>query len=127
MPTLEYLRHFRFASYAIFDLLVSFWGIYLLSPLLSRLFCQNRCARAQAELALPDLAHWHFGALASWHFDSDDQKFLGSTGSFRSQGGDCVDDMAGFERGEVAAQIVLSKMQIHNQIGVDRFFDRFLI
>lgn len=38
MITLEFLRHFRFAGYAIFDLAVSFLGIYLLSPLLSKLF-----------------------------------------------------------------------------------------
>ena len=38
MITLEYLRSFRFAGYALFDLFVSFLGIYLLSPLLSKLF-----------------------------------------------------------------------------------------
>lgn len=38
MTTLEYLRHFRIAEYAIFDLTVSFLGIYILSPLLSKLF-----------------------------------------------------------------------------------------
>ncbi len=38
MPTLEFLRQFRIDQYAIFDLVVSFLGIYLLSPLLSKLF-----------------------------------------------------------------------------------------
>jgi hypothetical protein len=38
MITLEYLRSFRFAGYALFDLSISFLGIYLLSPLLSKLF-----------------------------------------------------------------------------------------
>lgn len=38
MPTLDFLRQFRIAEYAIFDLAVSFLGIYLLSPLLSKLF-----------------------------------------------------------------------------------------
>ena len=42
MITLEFLRQFRIAGYAIFDLVVSFLGIYLLSPLLSRLFLYLR-------------------------------------------------------------------------------------
>ena len=36
--TIEFLRQFRFAGYAIFDLAVSFLGMYLLSPLLTKLF-----------------------------------------------------------------------------------------
>lgn len=36
--TIEYLRSFRIFEYAIFDLTVSFLGIFLLSPLLTRLF-----------------------------------------------------------------------------------------
>ena len=36
--TIEYLRQFRVGGYAIFDLVVSFLGIYLLSPLLTKLF-----------------------------------------------------------------------------------------
>jgi len=35
---IETLRRYRVGGYAIFDLVVSFVGIYLLSPLLSRLF-----------------------------------------------------------------------------------------
>lgn len=38
MPTLEYLRHFRFLGYAIFDLAVSFLGMLIISPLLTMLF-----------------------------------------------------------------------------------------
>ncbi|MFH1608787.1 MAG: hypothetical protein ABH951_02085 [Patescibacteria group bacterium] len=38
MTTLEYLRHFRVFEFAIFDLTVSFLGMYLLAPLLSKLF-----------------------------------------------------------------------------------------
>jgi len=37
MITLEYLRSFRIGGYAIFDLVVSFVGIYLLAPLLSKI------------------------------------------------------------------------------------------
>ena len=36
--TFDFLRSFRIAGYAIFDLAVSLIGIYLLSPLLSKLF-----------------------------------------------------------------------------------------
>ncbi|MFA7300760.1 MAG: hypothetical protein WC069_00395 [Candidatus Shapirobacteria bacterium] len=36
--TIEYLRSFRIFEYAIFDLAVSFLGIYLLSSLLTKLF-----------------------------------------------------------------------------------------
>ncbi|MFH1286377.1 MAG: hypothetical protein ABII02_01340 [Candidatus Magasanikbacteria bacterium] len=38
MTTLEYLRQFRIAGYAMFDFALSFLGIYLLAPLLSKLF-----------------------------------------------------------------------------------------
>jgi hypothetical protein len=36
--SIEYLRSFRIFEYAIFDLLASFLGIFLLSPLLTKLF-----------------------------------------------------------------------------------------
>lgn len=38
MITLEFLRHFRLGGYAIFDLTISFLGVYLLSPILSKMF-----------------------------------------------------------------------------------------
>lgn len=38
MISTQYLRSFRLGEYAIFDLAASFLGIWLLSPLLSRLF-----------------------------------------------------------------------------------------
>jgi len=36
--TIEYLRQFKLGGYAIFDFAASFLGIYLLAPLLSKLF-----------------------------------------------------------------------------------------
>jgi len=42
MATIEFLRQFRIAGYAMFDLGASFLGIYLLAPLLSRLFLRFR-------------------------------------------------------------------------------------
>ena len=42
MTSLEFLRQFRLGEYAIFDLVISFLGIYLLSPLLSKLFLKIR-------------------------------------------------------------------------------------
>lgn len=42
MTWLEFIRQFRLGGYAIFDLVVSFLGIYLLSPLLSKLFLKIR-------------------------------------------------------------------------------------
>jgi len=38
MHIIEYLRQFRFAGYTIFDTALALIGIYLLSPLLSKLF-----------------------------------------------------------------------------------------
>jgi hypothetical protein len=38
MTTIESLRQYRIGGYAIFDLAASFFGIYLLSPLLSKFF-----------------------------------------------------------------------------------------
>lgn len=42
MTTLEYLRSFRIGEYAIFDFAVSFIGIALLAPLLTKLFLKIR-------------------------------------------------------------------------------------
>jgi len=42
MNTIEFLRQFRVAGYAIFDLSASFLGIYLLAPWLSRVFLKFR-------------------------------------------------------------------------------------
>ena len=36
--TIEFLRQFKIGEYAIFDLSISFLGIYLISPLLSKIF-----------------------------------------------------------------------------------------
>ena len=38
MITVEFLRHYRIFGYAIFDLSISFLGIGILSPILSRIF-----------------------------------------------------------------------------------------
>ena len=40
MNTIDFLRQFRVGEYAIFDLVVSFLGVYLLSPLLTKLFAK---------------------------------------------------------------------------------------
>jgi len=42
MTILEFLRQFRVGGYAIFDFVVSFLGIYLISPRLSRIFLKLR-------------------------------------------------------------------------------------
>ena len=38
MIPIEFIRQFRFDGYAIFDFVAAFLGIYLLAPLLSKLF-----------------------------------------------------------------------------------------
>lgn len=42
MQSIEYLRQFRLGEYAIFDFTITFLGMYLLSPVLSRLFRKIR-------------------------------------------------------------------------------------
>lgn len=42
MITIEWLRSFRIEGYAIFDLAVSFLGVYLIAPLLTKLFRKVR-------------------------------------------------------------------------------------
>jgi hypothetical protein len=42
MIPIEFLRQFRLGEYAIFDLALAFLGIYLLSPLLSKIFLKIR-------------------------------------------------------------------------------------
>jgi len=68
MDTLEFLRQFRLGNYAIFDFVVSFLGIYLLSPLLSKLFLKIRIKipkRNWIFLTLPIgfLFHLTFGSI----------------------------------------------------------------
>ncbi len=38
MHPIEFLRQFHFLGYAIFDLSVAFLGVYLLSPILTKIF-----------------------------------------------------------------------------------------
>lgn len=38
MISIETLRQFRIGEYAIFDLTISFFGVYLLAPLFSKIF-----------------------------------------------------------------------------------------
>lgn len=42
MIPIEFLRQFRFNGYAIFDFIAVFLGMYLLSPLLSKIFLKLR-------------------------------------------------------------------------------------
>lgn len=42
MVPIEFLRQFRFSGYAIFDFIAAFLGIYLLAPLLSKIFLKIR-------------------------------------------------------------------------------------
>lgn len=42
MISIEFLRQFRFGEYALFDFFVAFLGVYLLAPLLSKLFLKLR-------------------------------------------------------------------------------------
>lgn len=42
MTLIEFLRQFRIGNFAIFDFAVAFLGIYILSPLLSRIFLKFR-------------------------------------------------------------------------------------
>ena len=42
MNTIEFLRQFRVLDYAVFDFAVSFLGIYLLAPWLSKIFLKIR-------------------------------------------------------------------------------------
>jgi hypothetical protein len=42
MTIIEFLRQFRIGGFAVFDFAAAFLGIYLLSPLLSKLFLKIR-------------------------------------------------------------------------------------
>ena len=56
MPTLEFLRSFRIFEMAIFDLVVSYLGIWLLSPFLIKLFKRFRLKTTKTQwlwLVLP--------------------------------------------------------------------------
>jgi len=42
VTTIEFLRQFRIAGYAVFDFAAAFLGMFLLSPLLSKMFLRLR-------------------------------------------------------------------------------------
>jgi hypothetical protein len=68
MTSLEFLRQFRFGGYAIFDLVVAFLGIYLLSPWLSKVFLKLRISIPKVNwlfltLPLGILAHLLIGKI----------------------------------------------------------------
>ncbi|XLQ19640.1 MAG: hypothetical protein ACKUBY_03545 [Candidatus Moraniibacteriota bacterium] len=68
MSLLEFLRQFRIGEYAIFDFIVAFVGIWLLSPLLSRIFLKMRIyvpKQSWLFLTLPIsiLSHLIFGTI----------------------------------------------------------------
>jgi len=68
MISIEILRQYRITEYAIFDLVVSFLGMYLLSPLLTLLFRKIRVTIPKINwvyLTLPIgiIAHLLFGTL----------------------------------------------------------------
>ena len=68
MISIEFLRQFRLGGYAIFDVLVSFLGIYLLAPFLSKIFLKiglNIPKRSWICLTLPIgiLAHLLVGKI----------------------------------------------------------------
>jgi len=63
MIPIEFLRQFRFTGYAIFDIVVVLLGMYLLSPLLSKIFLKIRInipKRNWIFLALPIGIITHF-------------------------------------------------------------------
>ena len=56
MSTIEQIRQYRIGPYAIFDLVVSFIGVYLLSPLLNKIFLKTKITTTKLTwilLALP--------------------------------------------------------------------------
>jgi hypothetical protein len=66
--TIEFLRQFRIGGYAIFDFAVSYLGIWLLSPLLSRLFKKIRIYIPKFNwlffvLPIAIIAHLIFGSI----------------------------------------------------------------
>jgi hypothetical protein len=68
MSSIEFLRQFRLGEYAIFDFAVSFLGIFLLSPLLSRLFLKLGIKIPKINwlfltLPLSILVHWLTGRM----------------------------------------------------------------
>ncbi len=84
MDTLEYLRQFRLLGYAVFDLTLAFVGIYLLAPLLSKIFLKIRMDIPKTNwlfLTLPIgiLTHLLIGNLTPMtkaFFDINDHYFL---------------------------------------------------
>lgn len=64
MTIIDTLREFRIWEYAIFDLVVSFLGVYIIAPVLSRLFSKvyiNISRRSRLLLTLPLSVLIHIG------------------------------------------------------------------
>lgn len=68
MLSLEFLRQFRIFGYAIFDLVVAFGGMYLLSPFLSKMFLKikiniPKCSWLFLTLPIGVATHMLFGKM----------------------------------------------------------------
>ena len=66
MLSIEYLRSFRIGGYAVFDFTVSYIGVYLLAPYLSKMFKQfgvkiNKAQWLYLTLPLAVFVHLLFG------------------------------------------------------------------
>jgi len=67
MDTLEYLREFKIFGYAIFDLVISFWWIYLISERLSKLFLKIRIDIPKRNWLFLTLPIWILFHLIFWN------------------------------------------------------------
>jgi len=76
METLEYLREFKIFGYAIFDLIVSFWGIYLIAPRLSKLFLKIWFKISRKSWMFLVLPIWILFHLIFWNITPMTRDFL---------------------------------------------------
>lgn len=76
MELLDYIREFRIFNYAIFDLIVSFLWIYLLSPFLSKSFFKIWIIIPKVNWLFLTLPIWIFFHVIFWSFTPMTENFL---------------------------------------------------
>ena len=68
MTTIELLRQYRLGGYAIFDFAISYLGIWLLSPLLTRLFKKIRLDIPKINWLFFIMGHFFYNHNLSYNF-----------------------------------------------------------
>jgi hypothetical protein len=82
MSTIEFLRQFRLGGYAIFDFIAAFLWMYLIAPLLSRLFLRIWVEIPKINWLFLTLPIWIIVHILVWDITLFTKDFLNLNGNY---------------------------------------------